>query len=546
MEVGVVFIWSRCGSGLLSILGSLKSGLTMNTKKMKNYRAGILVTLLVAALALPPSTRAVAASETKAEPNAILTAILDKIGRKYEEIMPASGTILVDQVAAARKAPFEAAMKKRIDGLKNGTIQPDQLRNELVTVQKRALEDQKKELFQQVHSLPAEQLDELAETFKGNDSYADARQEYQAAYTRTEKANALVRAAFVDLDHTTSLLVKRSTSLTKEGLIQDLTASKREMLGQPTTPSSAKGRKMSDRTRRLLIVAGVAAAGVLAVGLISWGVSSAVYGGQYGRHKNDLDNQFDSLKKQLDGHYSDLNAQLSQHYNQTQTELQNRYNDLNNSLTQQESDYLNQNGFVYMTCATYQMPDAILCNNYNYQVISGTQYCTVSCYKNVATGQETLHAAPTCTSPFIPADCYNPAEYTHGVQDGTNQGRADGNYDGTNAGASQGHTDGSADGYNDGYNDGYDSRYTRAYNDAYDSSYYTAYNSNYTKGYNAGYSKGYSAGYDDYIFWNTKSRGALKLASSLDDDFETQGFNKGYTDGVRDVKMTLALTSRRN
>jgi hypothetical protein len=205
-----------------------------------------------------------------------------------------------------------------------------------------------------------------------------------------------------------------------------------------------------------LKILGFAAIGIAATGLVTWGIASAIYGGRYHDKVDKLQAQYDAVKADLEAKYQAFVQRL----------------------TNEELKYLGDNGYALMTCASYEMPDSILCNGYHYQLMQGTKYCTVQCYKNVATGKETLHQAPVCSSPFIPADCYDPSEYWRGHQAGYNDG-----YDpGYNAGYNDGWDDGDYDGYNDGYDDGE------------------------SEGYDDGYSDGYSAGV------------AAKKASETDDD----------------------------
>ena len=123
------------------------------------------------------------------------------------------------------------------------------------------------------------------------------------------------------------------------------------------------------------------------------------------------------------------------------------------------------------------------------------------CYKNVTTGQETLHEAPVCQNMSLPADCYSYSrerdDYTSGYNDAYDPAYRDGYYDGSQDGTYDGDYDGANDGYNDGNLDGYFDGEADGYNDGFDDGYRDGFDDRWLEGYDDGYYWGYEDGLDD-------------------------------------------------
>ncbi|HAR42143.1 MAG TPA: hypothetical protein DCS07_05865 [Bdellovibrionales bacterium] len=432
--------------------------------------------LLILTLLLPPASFAkvhVASDQVIPERrhNIVLSVLLDELNSRYERIMSSVPAQTVNAIEIERKVQINEAINKKRAELASGEISVEQWRNEAAEINREALQQQKDELLYQISNLRTEELDRIAAVMQNNLNYLDAQQEYQAAYTRTEKARALSHAIISDLDQHLSMLNKSSRFMSKEAWLRDLSRTQ-----------SAFNTKGSS-SRKWLKILGYAALGVAAAGLVSWGVASSVYGSKYNKRKSELDRQFEDFRSELEKQYNDLNARL----------------------TQEELNYLSNSGFVLSTCGTFQRPSSILCNRYNYQLFSGTTFCSVSCYRNPTTGGETLHSAPACTSPYIPSDCYDPQEYSDGYDNGYDDGYDQGHGDGVDDGDYDGGEDGWEDGSSDGEWDGYDQ----------------------------GYSDGFQFGYESY--W-----GYTLMSSPISStQYSQKNYNKGYQDGQSDAHIVF-------
>ncbi|OFZ21332.1 MAG: hypothetical protein A2X94_07745 [Bdellovibrionales bacterium GWB1_55_8] len=410
----------------------------------------------------------------------LLNATLDTISTRYDRIFAKIPQALVNRVDIEKKANLAREVTESIARLKDDQISTAEFRDRVLKLNQEALQTQKDELIRQIQGFSIETLNEIASVMEGNRSYAEAQQEYMAAFTRKEKADVISRVLISDLDHQFSMMNKRSARMTQAQWILDLERMQSAM--------NTKGDK------RWLKVLGYAVLGIAAVGLVSWGVANSVYSGRYQTRKTELDREFEKTRAQLEA----------------------KYNELNQRLSQEQENYLQESGYVWTTCGNYEMPDSILCNGYDYALFQGTKFCSVQCYRHPASGKETMHSAPTCTSPYIPADCYDPSEYDRGwddgYSDGSNDGSADGRYDGDEQGSEDGWYDGQEDGWMDGYDDGY--------------------------------AIGFNEGYTDY-FWGAPMLMTLKQASpNTSPAARDQGYKAGLSDGRNDAKLLLSGTTR--
>jgi hypothetical protein len=306
-------------------------------------------------------------------------------------------------------------------------------KRELIKINEEELLVQTRELKGYLNALSDQEIDKLATRLSLDPQYQEENMVYQSAYTINEKRNVLFTALNRDLNFLRSNYNKKIGLFSRSDLQADL---KRNL------SLIEQNSNQKNQVKKVLQISLIALAGVA---LVTWGISSAVYGARLNRIEDQRINQLNDYKK----------------------ELARQYNLYKDELTTMEMNYLIENGYVRTVCGTYQRPDSILCNRYDYQLFSGTKYCQVYCFKQAETGKETLHEAPVCTTPFVPADCYDPKEYwdahargkVEGYDAGYNRGWSDGNSDGNSDGRYYGDRDGDADGYNAGYNRGYNDGY---------------------------------------------------------------------------------------
>lgn len=401
----------------------------MKQKPFQKVLAGALVVSLSYSptMANTPTTQPLSKQIASYSRVTLLKGISDVIDAKYSRVLAKVPENLLQEVDLQGKIRLAEQTKEKINALKNKNISLQHIRKEALLTAAEDIREQKKEVFYQLHNLSNDELDLLAQKLKGNPYYSNALLDYDASYTRTEKANALASAAYRDLDNVLSLTIKRSTTLNREDWIRDLQAS-----------HDFYNEKAMKKWVKYLIISGLI---IGTTGLVTWAVANSKYKGKYEKKKAELESKFQDLKRNLEASYNSLQTRLN--------------ND--------EQNFLKENGFVYTTCKTYEQPDSILCNRFNYQTFSGTKYCSVRCYRNPQTGQETLHEAPVCTSPFVPANCYDPNEYQNGYNKGKNEGYDDGYDDGIFDGKEDGREEGHRYGYNRGYDEGYDRGYRLGY-----------------------------------------------------------------------------------
>lgn len=539
---------------------------------MKLRPSSVICALLAASLVANPLA-GIAADQPVAPKNSVHIAsiMLEDISASAAKVMSKVDSTTINTIDAEKTAVAQKAIDDQIEATKKSDADVEAIREEARHTAVSEAKRSKDDLINKIMGASTETLDRYGEALKANAAYADFAQEYAAAYTRTEKARILTAVVSQDMDQVLTASLKRLNWLTAEGLRGDLQALKNRVFA-----GKGDGDK---KIKRILLIAGAA---VAFVGLATWGIASIKYGNIYSKQRNELETAYQARKKVLDDQFAKLQADLKgQRDNLAAADkaeldalvakLQANYNALSDQLKAQELKYLNDNGYVWMQCNSYSQTSSILCNNYDYKVFVGTSTCTVMCYKNVSQGKETLQAAPVCSSPYIPADCFSQAkydaEYNAGYTQGYNHdrpiGEADGRKQGTIDGQNTGHADGSkngdADGYHDGYNDGYNYEYSKAYtsgyNDRYNSGYEDGYNAGYNDSYNEGYNDGYSDGYNSVptgmILSSSKTiqmSSSLKVVSLVASFSATPNkpqFDVGYKDGYRDAKLAMSLRSNK-
>lgn len=418
---------------------------------------------------------------TAGQNSQLIGAAVELIEQRYQRVYEAMPQELVTEIALSKKQELNAVLADEISTLESGIQSSEDIRKKVMQVSKIALEEQKRDVLRHLETLRTDEMDVLAQVLATNPAYLDEWMQYQASFTRIEKNRALSSAVLKDIDHVFSAQLKRSRMMGRQAWVDDLKKVK--------SVYDAKG----DGWKKVLQISALAVAGI---GLVTWGIAHGVYSGRFNAARNERIREYNALWNDLEGKYLQLES------------------DLNAS----EVDYLQRNGFTWGVCGSFEMPDSILCNRYDYALFSGQKHCTVHCYKNARTGQETLHAAPSCISPFIPSDCYDPTEYDRGFNDGYEEGW----YTGYEEGTVEGEYDGFYDGYDDGYED----------------AYYDGWTEGEAEGYASGYADGFSAGYSAYVsaVSSTSSTGSLTLSSSTSSS-SLSTYQKGFMAGQQDSKM---------
>ena len=397
----------------------------------------------------------------------VLYTTLDLIIKR--QVIGAQTEALIDQTITERQKFQLKNLKNDYEALKSGELSVEDYLKDLSRENLKKSSIQKKEIKAHLDQLDEYELDIVASQLVGNANYQNELLEYNAAFTRTEKLNALLSANYRDFDYLNSMAQKRISKMTKEQALRAIERTKERVLSQ----GSNKGDLFTkEEILRALQIAGAV---LLVVGVVTW----SKYYGDYKDAKKDREGELNTLRNKL------------------QAELDIKTTELTNA----ELEYLNNNGYQYMQCGSYSRPDSIICSNYSYSLIAGTKYCTVYCYKNMHTGQETLHAPPTCTSPFIPSDCDDPLEYSRGYNAAYNLGYDDGQYDGDD----DGWVDGRRDGEDDGYDDGYDDAYNDGYNDGFDDGYWDGSLENVNFSPEISYQRGFEKGREDAALFKSLS-----------------------------------------
>ncbi len=539
----------------------------------------------LAAVTAPNSASTVAAESASAD-NAVslhlVSVILEDMTTSAGKLLAKVDSKTVNEIDAANSAVAEKEINDQIAATKTSPEAVESLRNEARTTAVSEAKRAKNDLTTKLMNASVETLDRYGNVLRGNPTYKDAAAAYAAAYTRTEKAKVLTNIVQQDMDQVLAASLKRLNWLTADGLRIDLQNLKSRVF---EGKGDGDGNK---KLKRILLIAGAA---VAFVGLATWGIASIHYGSKlkaqrnvdeaaYQAKKADLDAKFAKLKADLKGQRDALAATQQAELDALVKQLSDQYDALSIKLHDDEMNFLNTNGYVWMQCNSYTQPSSIICNNYNYQVFQGNSTCTVMCYKNVVQNKETLHAAPVCSSPYIPADCFSQSKYNAEYNAAYNQGYSDkypvglnqGTHDGQIQGAADGKTDGTADGDYDGYYDGYDYGYSKEYASAYTSGYNSRYNDGYEDGYNDGYNSGYSAGYDEGYDdgysdgYNSVGSGLssigmvdrssssvarhdaafLKLVNPKLASSTKPQYKKGFEDGRRDARLVLSLQSNKS
>jgi hypothetical protein len=395
-----------------------------------------------------------------------VTNIAEKKAEAVFRALPA-GNVLMVQTEQNQAVRDEIA--EQIKNISTATNQEiAEFKKSLIKINEQELSEMSREMRGYLAAMRESELQALADIILKNPAYEDQKLEYQSAFTVNEKRRAIQNALQEDLGFLRSVYNKKIGRASREELKKDLENNLKVFNNQQSTKADNK---------KLLQISLIALAGVA---LLTWGISSAVYGARLDRVRSEREAKLAELKK-------NLMTQYQAYYDQ---------------LTQQELDYLKQNGYFRVVCGTYSQPDSILCNRYDYRLFNGNKHCTVYCWKNAQNGKETLHEPAVCTSPFIPSDCYDPQEYWDAYARGKDDGYDDG-YD-------EGYDDGDSDGYYDGREDGRDDGYSHGYDDGYDH----------------GYDDGYSAGASDA----TKSRSFFPFRKS-------EEYLRGYRDGLEQYQI---------
>lgn len=460
----------------------------------------------------------------------IFTQIKEDLKRQARRTMKSKSVFELKHIDKTRSTLATEELSKRIELYQSGEVSDYDMR---FTLSKANIEETKRlkeKMKKMILRMPNELINHYGEQLSESLIYESAKQEFDSAFTRTEKIKALINAVNMDLDHMQASSLKKIKWLKKEFLIKDLTRANTSL-----APSQNKGffDDLNDTAwDRLLLYS---AATLSAVGIVAWGFASLKYGGRYNDKVDKMQSDFDSKREARKSIYDKLDEELTgirnaqsnannAQLNSLISNLQAQYDALNTTLTNQEMNYLSNNGFIYTLCNTYETTTTRICNNYDYSVYTGKKVCTVMCYKNTTTGKETLHDAPVCTNTSFPTDCYSSSKYREEYRDAYdraydkafNEGEDDGEYDGKQDGTHDGEQDGYHDGYDDGYYDGNTDGYFDGDYDGYDDGYYDGYDDLWSDGYEDGYYWGYQDGQD----W----------VESQDDDNDSCDYYDSYCD----------------
>ena len=360
------------------------------------------------------------------------------------------------------------------DALSSGELKLSDYLDELASQNMKKSSIQKVEIKGHLAEMDEFELDVVASILVDNPNYQNELLEYNASFTKTERLNALLNANYRDFDYLNSMAQKRIRAMSLDDTLKSIKNTERRILVSRTEDSFMTKKELMKALQ-------IAGAVLLVVGVVTW----SRYYGDYKDAKKKRENELTGLK----------------------TRLQNELDIKSNELTNEELGFLNDNGYQYMQCGSYSRPDSIICSNYGYTLISGTKYCSVYCYKNITTGKETLHAPPTCTSPFIPTDCDDPHEYSRGYSAGYDLGYPDGDSDGY----WDGDRDGADDGSDDGYDDGYDDSFNNGYDDGFDDGYWAGSAESLksigskVEVRSTGYERGHEQGHKDAILFKNLS-----------------------------------------
>lgn len=438
----------------------------------KNFKK--LVAGVTAYAVLSTSVWASAPTAANMQQNRLLDLVLRKVSARQALLVGRVPVELVDKAKLEGKIELSGAIREKLDALDRNELTPEKLRDEAVQASTEVLKQQKAELISELKNMDETALAEIIDGVRGNPNYKNAVAEYDVSFTRDEKIGSIFRGLSNEVDMLSGVLAKRAGQMSIEGWKSDLNRSQQLF-----------NNKDAEEVWQIL---GIAALVVAASGLITWGISAGIYGSRLSNQRSKYD--------------SDLATYRSQ--------LQDQLGNFSNEQDQAELDFLKNNGYVYTTCGNWSQPNSIICNGLNYNAYSGQTYCTVKCWKEPISGKETRFDAATCTSPFVPSNCYDPNEYWTGHANGYSKGY----YDGYWKGADDGYYDGAQDGYNDGYHDGYHDGYDDGYNKGFYDGYYS-----YAPARKAGFS----------------FAGMLGLMSTMTSTHD-QNFNAGYDAGYKDAE----------
>lgn len=398
----------------------------------------VLNLLILPAFICPPQVFAQGLAAPKKNSAMLYQKVL-QIAEKKADLMSRSlpaGNVMI--VQSEKNKAVKEELIARISKMEASTnAEVAEFKKSMVKLNEQELSEMSHELQGYLNAMTETEIMKLAETLKESRQYEDEAMQFTSAFTLNEKRMAIKSALQDDLGFLRSVYNKKLAKATKEELKKDLQTNLNTFAAQSSNKAD---------TKKILQISLIALAGIA---LATWGISSAVYGARLSRIRSDREAKLSELQKNLNAQYQAYKDQL----------------------TTEEMNFLKSNGYVRVVCGTYDQPDSILCNRYDYKVFSGQKHCQVYCYRSLTTGKETLHEPAICTSPWIPSDCYDPKEYWDAYARGEDDGYADGYDSGYSRGEDDGSSDGYYDGKSDGYDDGYDDGYAYGYDDGYDSGY---------------------------------------------------------------------------
>lgn len=429
----------------------------------------IALILCVQMLQLPTGRRADAIEVPQAAPRLAESHAAIRLIRKEIEANPAyyyDEEELTRSQAVENKAIALGEVQSLISKLEDSSYSIDSIRQELIRGILAEEEAQAIELRQLIEKMPTESLDSLfEESLKVGAYNEELRQDYEAAYTLAEKQQIVLDLVKTDLARLKSVTVKKLGLLDRDTLLAEL-----------KTTKSLINTKGKDTWKVVLVVV----IAVAAAGFVSWAVVSATK-----RH-------WERKTRDMEEDFADQEDRLRKDYANKEEEL---------SAIHRERARLRDEGYVMTVCKTTERQSTVSCA-FDLKSHSGTEVCITRCMRNPATGQE-LMPTTSCSSAYIPSNCFTPNPFVAGYEKG----------------------------YDEGYDSGYKTSFDAAYHEAYQEHYARAYDKAYENGYSRGYDEGFTDGLQEAEYDDSSQDAAAAVSSSSGTDSVLKGFQKGYREG---------------
>lgn len=433
---------------------------------MKIYKKFLTLFISVQLLTV---TNPVTASETvkKRTPNAVLKVLQQEIDKNESFYFP-------ERYAGIQKHTLGDEVTKAHDELiaklEDTSFNFDAIKQELIVKMELEEQTQLDDFRYVLKRMTSDDLDKVFKASMKKGIYPEALQSnYDYAFNMAEKREVVMTMMMGDLQRVKSATIKRIGMADRAQLIEEL-----------KTSDSLFRYKNREWKNIVIVVLTLALAG-----FASWAIMS-------------------SIKKS----YAEKTEDMHDDFDQAETDLEEDYRQRNEDLlaTFEERARLREEGYVWQICSTTSSVKTASCS-FDYKTHSGLEICQTRCLKNPTTGEETMHST-SCSSAYIPSNCFLRNQYDIGWDEG----------------------------YEDGYDNAYYEAYQRAYDDAYSTYYSDAYSEAYGRGYDYGYSSGYSDGLSEAEYDDT-SDDIVEDDTCYDDDLD------GYCDPGMDPSLEKVFPS---